>query len=79
MNEEFVLKEKDEPAARQLTLSSAGPKIVDATIRRRTSERCLQDDEGEAAKRDDIKVGLPCEHARTWNLGPRSSAILLAR
>ena len=59
MNEESVPKEKGEPAARQLTLSSAGPKIVDATIRRRTSERCVQDDEGDAAKRDDIKVGLP--------------------
>jgi glycogen operon protein len=59
MNEDLVLKEKDEAAARQLALSSAGAKAVDATVRQRTSEHCLQDDEGEAAERDDIQVGSP--------------------
>ena len=58
MNEEFVLKE-DEPTATQPSLSNARPRIVDATIRQPASEHCLQDDPGEAAKRDDIQVGLP--------------------
>ena len=59
MNEEFVLKEKDESAGRQLTLSSAGAKMVAATMPQPAAASPLHDGREEATERHDIRAGSP--------------------